>query len=235
MTNTEATQILREQILSLVFLNDKTYDSWHTQTKSVIRDFFGFTSEEYNFINRFSFTKILSDLPVLSQITQSKPTAIDFLERCIKTIERKQLFKPPEPIIKYVEKPVIKEVIRNIEVIKEVIKEVIVPPKKVNVFLAFFRWVKRRDVLAFITTALAVLAMPFWLGWSLSENKGEIKNIELRRENSELKADTTYIKSQNRKLIDSLRVNASLNITKTKADDSTKSDQKQKLPQTSHK
>ncbi len=211
-----------------MWVNDQTYSSWQTQTKSVINDFFGFTSAEYNFIFSFSFIRTYSE-NVNNQINRSKVTMNDFLQRCIVTIERKKLFRPPEPVIQYVEKPVTKEVIR------EVIKEVQIKPKKVNIFLAFFGWLKRRDVLALITTTLAVLAIPFWIGWYFGEKKNDVRNYDLRNENNRLNADKSIIQRQNKILYDSLRIYFPLQIPNTKSDNNAKGNQKNENPNTTHK
>jgi hypothetical protein len=223
MTSQKAIQILNEQIESVRLVTEQTHKTWVTQTKSEIEAIFGIGSTESLFLITFHFVEHYSQESVMSQIGKSRLTAIDFLRNCIKTIERRIPEKQPDPVIKYVDRPG-----------KEIIKEVMVYPPKVNYFWTFIKWIKRQDVLALIGSIIAILGLPFSLGWLLATNKGDIKNYELSRDNKQLKNDTAYLGSENRQLKDSLRA-VPFNISNSKSDSNAKSDKKQQITDSTHK
>ena len=77
-----------------------------------------------------------------------------------------------------------------------------------------------------------VLGLPFWLGWYLGENKAEIKNIELRKENKQLIIDTTNMGSKYRLLINSSKISLPLKVANNKTDSDAKGDKKDANPNT---
>ncbi|HEX7904127.1 MAG TPA: hypothetical protein VF487_09630 [Chitinophagaceae bacterium] len=228
MTNEQAVKILNEQIDSLKWVNDNTHITWLTQTKSEIKKIFGSGSEESLFLIGFHLIDKFSKTPINTQLIYARTTMTDFLQRCIESINRDKPLKEPAPIIKYVDRIVEKEVI------KEVIKEVPVYPPKANQFRIFINWLKRRDTLNLIGTIILVLGLPFGLGWLLAENKGEIKNIELNRENKQLREDTTSLGIKNRELLDSITVIFPFDIPKSKSDSNTKNDKSKERPDSVH-
>ena len=226
MTTEQAIQILNEQITSLRWVSEKTSDSWKTQTQSIIKDMFGFASPEYTYISTFAFSSFYGNLSISSQISESKTSAIDYLERCIVTIQRKNLFKPPAPVIKYVDRPVV----------KEIIKEVLIDSPKVNNFRSFIKWLRRKDTLALIGTGLTVLGLPFALGWFLAGNRGDIKNSDLRRENKQLIIDTSSLGIRNRQLLDTFfSIKTILDVAKTKTVSDTQRNHIKQKPDITHK
>ena len=215
MTNEQAINILKEQIESVQWITPHTHQTWLTQTKSEIKKIFDVFSEEYSFLNGFKLVSPFSSDPTMTQITQNRKTIIDFLERCIKTIERDRPLKSPEPIIKYVDRPVYREII------KEVIKEVMVYPPKINAFRAVVNWFRRKDILALIGALAIILNIPFWTGWLIAENKGDIKNLDLKRDNKQLIKDTTTLGAKNRELSDSIVIYSTLDVSNAKPETST--------------
>jgi len=136
MTTDQAIKIINEQISSLILVTERTYDPWHTQTKSVIKDLFTVLSEEYSFISSFRYNSFYSDLSLTVQLHKATPTLIDFLKRCIVTIELSSYLNRP-PVIQYIDRPVVKEVIK-IKKSGRSSKRSFSRTQKVNAFVAFF-------------------------------------------------------------------------------------------------
>ena len=96
MNSTKASTLISMQIEKLMLLNKDTYQAWQTQTASYLKDIFGSDSEEYEFINNFSFILSYDDSPYNSQIKLKTPIILTHLENCIESLEHRGLIKPKQ-------------------------------------------------------------------------------------------------------------------------------------------
>jgi len=75
-----------------------TDGTWLTYTSSFIKDFFGETSQEYNFINNFKFHRnsISAYYDLIADVNKNRIVASKFLDECIEIINHKGLHKSPK-------------------------------------------------------------------------------------------------------------------------------------------
>lgn len=100
MNSIKAISLLNIQLDKLPTIDKDTYKSWQIQTTSYIKDIFGDTSEEYNFIKSTNFVLGLIDTPHNQQIKQNTPRIKSFLENCIESLEHRGISKPKTDIVK---------------------------------------------------------------------------------------------------------------------------------------
>jgi len=101
MTIKKATEILLNQKKKLATENLRQ-DTWLTQTSSFIKDFFGDTSNEYNFIKDFkfyskTFDSMSAEYDTNAHINRNSKAASQFIDNCIDTLNHKGLYKAPKP------------------------------------------------------------------------------------------------------------------------------------------
>lgn len=96
----KATDILLRQKEKLTTENLRQ-GTWLIQTSSIIKDFFGDTSDEYNFIKDFKFYSNTMDImsaeyDTNAHISKNSKAASQFIDNCIETLNHKGLFKAPK-------------------------------------------------------------------------------------------------------------------------------------------
>lgn len=97
----KATKILLSQKKKLTTENLRQ-DTWRTQTSSLIKDFFGDTSNEYLFIKGFefyskTFDSMSAEYNTNAHINKNSKAASHFIDNCIETLTHKGLYKQPKP------------------------------------------------------------------------------------------------------------------------------------------
>lgn len=96
MTKEKSIALIEQLMESLPKLTGNTYQAWQTQAKSYIKDIFGADSEEYKYIGQDWLLYIgMLETSFASQFVQNQPKVRDFLDRCIDTINAKNIHNPP--------------------------------------------------------------------------------------------------------------------------------------------
>lgn len=75
--------------------------TWLIQTSSLIKDFFGDTANEYNFIKDFEFYSNTMDImsaeyDTNAHINKNSKAASQFIDNCIETLNHKGIYKAPK-------------------------------------------------------------------------------------------------------------------------------------------